>query len=201
MDQLSHPLHIIALEGYKSASAFIPFCFYQSEAIISEQQPSHRNISFPICSSFKPTFLEGQLCYKLDHQMHSGQGKKNELMLLLDYNSDLSIMPPTISAGIKSRNFYLDTLDSEESEAKIRVNTLSHVASFGGGSYKMTAVKRMTTKPDFLKMPLKDRNCEIEEYEDCRTRHLVERCDCVPVEVPGYQVGYVSPDSYTFLQQ
>ena len=53
----------------------------------------------------------------------------------------------------------------------------------------MTAVKRMTTKSDFLKMQLKDRNCEVEEYEDCRTRHLVERCDCVPVEVPGYQAS------------
>ena len=122
-------------------------------------------------------------------------------MLLLDYNSDLSIMPPTISAGIKSRQLYLDTVDSGQSEAKIHINTLSQVVSFGGGSYEMTAVKRMTAKPDFLKMSLKDRNCEVEEYEDCRTRHLVEKCDCVPVEVPGYQVGYISPDSYTFLQQ
>ena len=187
LDQLSHPPHIIDLDGFKSASAFIPFCLYQSEAITSES--THQNISFPICTSFKPTFLEGQLCYKLDHQMHSGQGKKNELILLLDYNSDLSIMPPTISAGNKSRNLYLRTHDNEQSEAKIRINTLSQVVSFGGGSYKMTDVKRMTAKPDFLNMPLKDRNCEVEEYEDCRTRHLVERCDCVPVEVPGYQAS------------
>ena len=110
-------------------------------------------------------------------------------MLLLDYNSDLSIMPTKISAGIKSRNLYLDTLDSGQSEAKIHINTLSQVVSFGGGSYKMTAVKRITAKSDFLKMPLKDRNCEVEEYEDCRTRHLVKKCDCVPAEVPGYQVG------------
>ena len=52
----------------------------------------------------------------------------------------------------------------------------------------MTDVKRMTAKDDFLKMPLKDRNCEVEMYEDCRTRKLFEECTCVPWEVPGFQV-------------
>ena len=40
----------------------------------------------------------------------------------------------------------------------------------------MSVVKRMTANPDFLKMSLEDRNCEVEEYEDCRTRNLVEKC-------------------------
>ena len=53
----------------------------------------------------------------------------------------------------------------------------------------MTDVKRMTAKKDFLKMPLKDRNCEVELYEDCRTRKLLEECNCVPWEVHGFQVG------------
>ena len=52
----------------------------------------------------------------------------------------------------------------------------------------MTDVKRMTPKEDFLKMPLKDRNCEVELYEDCRTRKLLEGCNCVPWELPGLQV-------------
>ena len=52
----------------------------------------------------------------------------------------------------------------------------------------MTDVKRMTAKQDFLKMPLKDRNCEVELYDDCRTRKLFEECKCVPFEVPGFQV-------------
>ena len=59
----------------------------------------------------------------------------------------------------------------------------------------LTDVKRMTAKEDFLKMPLKDRNCEVELYEDCRTRKLLEECDCVPSEVPGFQVGF-SHDTY-----
>ena len=52
----------------------------------------------------------------------------------------------------------------------------------------MTDVKRMTATKDFLKMPSKERNCEVEIYEDCRTRKLLEKCNCVPWEVPGYQV-------------
>ena len=38
----------------------------------------------------------------------------------------------------------------------------------------MTDVKRMTAKPDFLKMSLKDQKCEVKEYEDCRTVSLAE---------------------------
>ena len=52
----------------------------------------------------------------------------------------------------------------------------------------MTDVKRITAKEDFLKMPLKDRNCEVKSYEDCRTKKLLEECKCVPWEVPGFQV-------------
>ena len=53
----------------------------------------------------------------------------------------------------------------------------------------LTDVKRMTPTEDFLRMPLKDRKCEVELYEDCRTRKLLEECNCVPWEVPGYQVS------------
>ena len=52
----------------------------------------------------------------------------------------------------------------------------------------MTDMKSMTAEKDFLKMSLKDRNCEVELYEDCRTRKLLEECNCVPWEVPGFQV-------------
>ena len=53
----------------------------------------------------------------------------------------------------------------------------------------MTVVKRMTAKGDFLKMPLENRKCEVEMYEDCRTRRLVEECNCVPWEMSSSQVG------------
>ena len=53
----------------------------------------------------------------------------------------------------------------------------------------MTDVKRVTPKEEFLQMPLMDRNCEVELYEDCKTRNLLEVCGCVPWEVPGFEVN------------
>ena len=149
-----------------------------------------QNISFPVCDSFKPTLPDGQLCYHLELRKPSGQGKENELMLLLDYNTGLSIQPPRAKSSEPgtSTNVYLNTVDSEAIEAKIRINTLSKKMNFGGGSYKMTMVKKMTAKPDFLEMPLGDRNCEIEDYEVCRTKKILTECGCVPVEFTGYQV-------------
>ena len=52
----------------------------------------------------------------------------------------------------------------------------------------MTDVKRVTSKEDFLKLPIKDRKCNVESYEDCRTRILLEECNCVPWDLPGFQV-------------
>ena len=37
-------------------------------------------------------------------------------------------------------------------------------------------------------MDFKDRQCDIELYENCRTRELVKHCNCVPWEVAGFEV-------------
>ena len=60
--------------------------------------------------------------------------------------------------------------------AKVQINTLSPYVGFGGGVYTMTDVKRMKAKGDFLKMPLEDRKCEVELYENCKTRTLLQEC-------------------------
>ena len=52
----------------------------------------------------------------------------------------------------------------------------------------MTDIKRMRSTDSFLDMPLAQRNCEVELYEDCRTMNLLRECNCVPWELPGYQV-------------
>ena len=182
--QVSHPPHLTS----NWSSSFIPFCAYKTDLNFSETSPALNGTNFPLCSSFLPTILEGQLCYKLTLNKTSGKGKKNELMILLDYNEDRSVQAlSNITKNAKSPNRTLD-LDTavgsiQGSSAKVQINTLSPYIAFGGGSYKMTVVKRMTAKKDFLKMPLKDKNCEDELYEDCRTRKLFEQCNCVPLEL------------------
>ena len=188
---MSHPPHLAS----SWSSAFIPFCAFKTNLNISKKSTVLKNTRFPLCSSFLPTILEGQLCYKLTLNKTSGQQKENELMLLIDYNEDRSLqtsLNKSKGATVQSSNTTLSFATAVESlqgvSAKIQINTLSPYVGFGGGIYMMTVVKRMTAKKDFLKMSLKDRNCEVELYEDCRTRKLFEECNCVPWEAPGFQV-------------
>ena len=114
-------------------------------------------------------------------------------MLLLDYNEDRSLQASSnvdeiVGFSKKTLNFDTAVESIHGESAKVQINTLSPYIGFGGGIYAMTVVKKMTAKNDFLKMPLKNRNCSVELYEDCRTRKLFKECNCVPWEVPGYQV-------------
>ena len=132
-------------------------------------------------------------------------GNENELALLVDYQGELSIhtSPKQEKKQIGKKNSALlnsnsallnfNTAHSSDTEvAKVHIDTLSSFMGLGGGNYAMTAVKRMTAKEDFLKMPLKERNCEVELFENCRTRKLLEECNCVPWELsmPANQVEY-----------
>ena len=115
-------------------------------------------------------------------------------MLLLDYNDDFSLtaISDVAESGRLSKeelNFDIARKSVQKKDAKIQINTLSPYVGFAGGSYQMSVVKRMTAKEDFLKMPLTERNCEVEMYEDCRTRKLLEECNCVPWEFLGSKVG------------
>ena len=188
---MNHPPH---LESSWS-SAFIPFCAYKTDLNFSKDSLPLNGTNFPLCSSFAPTILEGQLCYKLELNRKSGQGRRNELMLLLDYNEERSLQMNTVPTEktiekVSKEKLNLNTAiqSVQYNSAKIHINTLAPYINFDGGIYKMTVVKRMSAKDDFLEMPLDDRKCEVELYEDCRTRKLLERCNCVPWEVPGFQV-------------
>ena len=193
---MKHPPHLKS----SWSSAFIPFCAYKTDLNFLGNSPSLDGTTFPLCSSFLPAVLEGQLCYKLTLNYTSGKGKKNELMILLDYNEDRSLklqmhkrleqaLSNFMNRAINSK-LNLDTAveSLQGSSAKIQINTLSPYVGFGGGSYQMSVVKRMTAKEDFLKMELKDRKCEVEHYEDCRTRKLFEECNCAPWELSRFQV-------------
>ena len=186
---MSHPPHLTS----SWSSAFIPFCAYKTDLNISQNPLALSGLTFPLCSAFVPTILEGQLCYELTLNMTSGQGKQNELMLLLDYNTDRSVQ--TSFKDNQDAEFSKDTINFGKAvgiiqgkSAKVHIDTLSSFVGFSGGIYMITDVKRMTAKEDFLKMPLKEKNCEVELYEVCRTKKLLEECNCVPWEVPSYQV-------------
>ena len=191
---MSHPPHLTSKSW---SSAFIPFCAYKSDLNFSENPLELPGLTFPLCSAFSPTILEGQLCYELKLNTTSGQGKRNQLMLVLDYNEDRSLQISSekekavdvrVSKGIMT---FDDAVQS--GQAKVHIGTLSSYTHFGGGIYTMTDVKRMRSTVAFLEMPLGQRNCEVELYEDCRTRKLLEECNCLPWEMPGSQVEISNP--------
>ena len=82
-----------------------------------------------------------------------------------------------------------DTKDLFNKEAKIHIGTLSSFKGFGGGTYKMTAVKKMTVTDDFLKMPLDSRKCDVQPFEECRSEKLRAQCNCVHGTLIEIQVG------------
>ena len=186
-----HPPHLTSTWS----SAFIPFCAYKTDLNISKNPLTLPGISFPLCSAFLPTILEGQLCYELKLNQLSGQGRRNQLMFVVDYNEELSLQISSEEEKVADVRFSTGTMNFDAAvqnlqsvSAKVRIGTLSPFTHFGGGIYTMTVVKRMSSQDAFLEMPLAQRNCEVELYEDCRTRKLLEECNCVPWELPGFQV-------------
>ena len=150
-----------------SKSAFIPFCAYKTNFNFSKNHFKLPEINFPLCSSFLPTIFDGQLCYKLNVNDTSGQGEKNALLLLLDYNTERSSQPLVKKEDSSNvlLNYNKEFEREEIKSAKIHLNTLSGYTGFGEGLYPMTVVKRIKSKEDFLKMPVKVRNCNIELYD------------------------------------
>ena len=60
----SHPVHIINKDGDFMHSALIPYCGFGAEMLSLGQHVD--NFTYPICTAFLPTLLDGQLCYELD---------------------------------------------------------------------------------------------------------------------------------------
>ena len=187
---MNHPPHLESTWG----SAFIPFCAYTTDLNFSKNTIDLPGINFPLCSSFLPTILEGQLCYKSTLKELSGKGKRNSLMLLLDFNQELSLNASSLDENSKTRpskkliNYDNEIEGQQGRNAKVHIDSLTPFEGFGEGLFTITDVKRMTATDDFLKMPLKDRKCNVELYEDCKTRRLLEECNCVPWEIPEFQV-------------
>ena len=194
---MNNPVHLSSTWS----SALIPFCAFKTNLDISGNFFTMPGITFPVCSLFFPTVLEGQLCYKLKLDMPSSQGKRNQLMLILDNNEERSLQLDTESKNwnaeallhlgvLKKGTLYLGTAfrNIQKFSPKIHINTLSPFVHFGGGIFKMTSVKKINAKSDFLNMPSEERKCDIDLQEDCKSRNLFETCNCIPWEMQNFQV-------------
>ena len=114
-------------------------------------------------------------------------------MFVLDFNEDRSLQ--ISSEDNKVADASKETMDFDDAvhgvqgvSAKVHIGALSPYTNYGGGDFIMTDIKRMRSTDSFLEMPLEQRNCEVELFEECRTRNLLRECNCVPWELQGYQV-------------
>ena len=91
MDIVSHPVHILDNSGNFYPSAFIPFCsVFGSMESVGEKVD---NFSVPVCTSFKKTILDGELCYQIDVNSFIQADtlttvQKAGLSILVDVNSE-----------------------------------------------------------------------------------------------------------------
>ena len=155
------------------------------------------NLTFPICTKFTPTILDGELCYVVDtntevgRRIRSGSGRKAGLMLILDYNIERMVEPAKINMpkekGDSLKESFLDLeiiAEASEIAAKIYIHTLARNTGFGSGSYVLAGLKKMVGTNSFLAMSFEDKQCSVAVFEDCQVQYLVQearaRCRCLP---------------------
>ena len=189
-----NPPHLIDSSGSLTPAALIPFCAYQTNMTLLGQTRSDFN--FTVCSKFKPTVLEGQICFSLDvsqlKAVQSGEGKKNALLLLLDpIENEVdhgSTVPYQKGSDITSLDMDSDTADTADT-ARIYIHTLSPLKLCKERGYVLSNLKKMTGTSGFLSLPDVDKDCAIDPYEKCQTeKFMVEvqkQCGCLPWTLSG----------------
>ena len=83
----SHPPHLKGPNGTILPFAFIPFCAFATDMSVTGEKLDI--LSYPVCNKFKPSILDGDLCYTLDtsalvEKAQTGFGKDNGIMIILD---------------------------------------------------------------------------------------------------------------------
>ena len=96
------------------------------------------NFDFPVCNSFRPTVLDGQLCYQFDVnsiETNTTTSGQPYLMFVLDYNQDREYK--TISDMDEDEHIYdpkslheMEVNDATNDEAMIYIETLGKIVKF-----------------------------------------------------------------------
>ena len=169
-----HPVHLTEdNEGNLPPSALVSFCSYQEGAsLLGEERQELGNLT--LCDKFRPTILEGQLCYSLETAKYATKptkaGKRNGFFLLLDPN-------PYPSRDVDAERNGQDSF-------KVYIHTLAQHTAFGPGAYKMHTLKSMAVKKSFEQLPDHQKGCQVHNREGCQTKQFLDRvqsiCGCVP---------------------
>ena len=157
-------------------SALVPFCSYQLDSKLLGKE--NQGLNLTICDKFRPTILDGQLCYSIDvakfAETPTGQGIPNALFLVLD-----PYPYPLISLEDRAQRQYNDP-----SNFKIYIHTLAQYSGHGSGDYKLNSLKRMTATESFKQLPNDHKQCQVQNREQCQAQkfleHVQNNCNCTP---------------------
>ena len=185
-----HAPHLIDSSGSMTPSALIPFCAYQTNTTLLGQ--TRQGLPFPVCSQFKPTVLEGQLCYSLNLSKiasdKTAAGLDNGILIILDLGTsdkeENRLNERETLGDEKFISLKMDPFNPSETTAQIYLNTLSSISDYRAGSYALTSLKKMTGTESFLKQSDDNKKCRTQSKEDCQTARYIDivqkNCGCVP---------------------
>ena len=187
MDVSLNPPHLVNSRGELTPSALIPFCAYNGDMNITGQYIP--GLDIPICNKFRPTILDGQLCYAIDmkdvlKEKVTRPGRGFGLMLAIEQKVKKSKegshnFEPSLQQG----RLYTK-IDIPEFSSSIHLNNLVKYTDSRAGLYKMSVLKKMTGTEGFLGLADATKGCHIEDQAECERRKYVEEvetsCGCLP---------------------
>ena len=181
------PPHLVDSQEQLTPSALIPFCAYDGDMNITGQYVT--GLDFPICNKFKPTILNGQLCYQIDmkdilKEKVTRPGRGFGLTLAIEQKArTLEQSSNVFKASLQQGRLYTK-IDIPEFSSSIHLNNLVKYTDSRAGLYKMSVLKKMTGTEGFLGLADITKGCQIEDQTKCERRKYLEegqrRCGCLP---------------------
>ena len=190
MEVSLNPPHLLDRKGEPTPEALIPFCAYDGDMNITGQYIP--GLDFPVCNKFRPSILDGQLCYTLDlkdilkGKVVTRPGRGFGLTLAIEQKE---IAAPkdeglkTLTNSLQSGQMYA-RMNVPKLSSSIHLNNLVKYTDFRAGLYKMSVLKRMTGTQGFLNLADVTKGCQNEEQMNCeKIKYLEEvqrKCGCLP---------------------
>ena len=128
------------------------------------------DLPFTVCDQFKPTVLEGQLCYSLDlgsiKTEKSKSGERAGLLILIDQG--VADQGKESSIDLEEMTEEITEIDikgptQHQNYARIYLNTLTSYTDNRAGTYALSSLKKITGSKNFLELS--------DDQKKCRTRH------------------------------
>ena len=187
MEVSLNPPHLVNSRGELTPAALIPFCAYNGDMNITGQYIP--GLDIPICNKFKPTILDGQLCYAIDmkdvlKEKAAKPGRGFGLVLAIEQKVTANEEGSNSFTTLLQQG-HLDTkIDIREFSSTIHLHNLVKYTDSRAGLYKMSGLKKMTGTDGFLALSDKKKGCQIEDQRECEQRKYQEevekRCGCLP---------------------